>query len=569
MDREVRQAHDQGRPSRVIVRYRAGAGPTLKKRMLARGNRVARNHRGIGALSASLNAGELKRWAKDPDVLGISVDAPIDAHGFFESLDTFSNALADAQHLRRTLGLPALHSGGAGIGVAVIDSGIAPMPDIAARITAFYDFTAGGVAAFPSDAYGHGTHVAGLIAGNGAMSAGRYVGIAPDVRLIGLKVLDANGQGYASDLLNALEFAIDNRAALGIDVINLSLGHPVLEPSANDPLVQAVERATAAGIIVVASAGNTGRKAGASDSGFAGITSPGDAPSAITVGAMRTNDTEVRGDDSVSSFSSRGPTWYDGLLKPDVLAPGDGLVAISNPYSTLYARLNLRADTASYLRLSGTSMATAVTSGVVALVLEAQHREPTSGARLTPNVVKALLQYSAVPVAQHNLNVPAALEQGTGGLNAAGAILLAQSIHAGVPTGGWWLDASVTPATDIGGVTLEWSQQITWRDRRVWGESITRHQAAWDRTWGDAVTWGPEVFVDPTSLVVDSFEAWSAQSVRDTTQVGVSSSQIVWGDSFDEDHVVWGNSFDDDHVVWGNSFEEPVMINVPPSQEIR
>ena len=110
----------------------------------------------------------------------------------------------------------------------------------------------------PSDAYGHGTHIAGLIAGSGARSGGKYVGVARSARLIGLKVLDAQGGGYASDVIEAVEFATANKAALGIDVINLSLGHPIYEPAATDPLVQAVERAVRAGIVVVVSAGNIG-----------------------------------------------------------------------------------------------------------------------------------------------------------------------------------------------------------------------------------------------------------------------------------------------------------------------
>ena len=554
MDRAVQKAHDLDRPSRVIVRYRQGAGPRVLHRMQARGNHITRDSRGIGAVTASVSAGELRTLAQDSDILGISADAPIRAHGVFSTIPSIlDGSLTDVQRLRRTLGLPAVQPGGNGIGVAVIDSGIAPMPDLIGRITAFYDFTAGGVAAFPSDPYGHGTHVAGLIAGNGLMSAGRYVGIAQNARLIGLRVLDANGEGRSSDLLNAIEFAIDNRAALGIDVINLSLGHPVLEPAADDPLVQAVERASAAGIIVVASAGNFGQKPDSDENGYAGITSPGDAPSALTVGALRTNDTETRDDDRIAAFSSRGPTWFDGLIKPDILAPGYGLVAITNPYSTLYARANLRADVPGYLRLSGTSMATAVTSGVVALVLEAQRRDVATTARLSPNAVKALIQYSALPVAAEVTNIPSVLDQGTGGLNAAGAILLARSVHAGAAAGDWWLDSGIGPMTAIAGSDRVWSQQITWGDRRVWGASIARRQAAWDVTWGNPATWGAEVVIDPISIVVDSFDAWGQLSVRNTGPIGVADDHVVWGDAEFEDHVVWGNSEDGDHVVWGNT----------------
>jgi serine protease AprX len=99
-------------------------------------------------------------------------------------------------------------------------------------------------------------------------------------------------------------------------VLNLSLGHPIYEPAATDPLVQAVERAVAAGIVVVTSAGNEGTNRVTGQVGYAGITSPGNAPSAITVGAVDTRNTTTRLDDQVPSFSSRGPTWYDAYAKP-------------------------------------------------------------------------------------------------------------------------------------------------------------------------------------------------------------------------------------------------------------
>ena len=142
--------------------------------------------------------------------------------------------------------------------MAVIDSGIEPGTDFDTRITAFYDFTHGDIRAVaPIDPYGHGTHVAGLI-------ASEFVGVAPNARLIGLRVLDAEGQGDTANVVRAIEFAIANKDLLGIDVLNLSLGHPIYEPAATDPLVQAVEHATREGIVVVVSAGNFGmnRKTG-------------------------------------------------------------------------------------------------------------------------------------------------------------------------------------------------------------------------------------------------------------------------------------------------------------------
>ena len=163
-----------------------------------------------------------------------------------------------------TLESLARTGGGNGIGVAVIDSGIEPGVDFDNRITAFYDFTYGDIRAVaPMDPYGHGTHVAGLI-------ASEYVGVAPNARLVGLRVLDENGQGSTANVVRAIEFAIANKDLLGIDVLNLSLGHPIYEPAATDPLVQAVEHATRKGIVVVVSAGNFGDQQDNGPSGLRG-----------------------------------------------------------------------------------------------------------------------------------------------------------------------------------------------------------------------------------------------------------------------------------------------------------
>ncbi len=115
------------------------------------------------------------------------------------------------------------------MGVAVIDSGLEAGPEFGDRIAGFYDFTRGGIAAPPTDDYGHGTHVAGLIAGSGDLSSGkRYRGVAPKARIIALKVLDHNGAGNTSDVISAIEFVTANKDQLGVDIINLSLGHPIL-----------------------------------------------------------------------------------------------------------------------------------------------------------------------------------------------------------------------------------------------------------------------------------------------------------------------------------------------------
>ena len=559
LDLALRQSPRDGEPRRVIITYRRGAGERLKGRLSRRGDAVTSEHPGLDALSVELRRGDARRLAADPDILGISTDAEVAVVGPFDtglSAALSAAAVQDAQALRSTLGVTAADDASS-VGVAIVDSGIAPTPDLAGRIVAFYDFTRRrGVAARPSDAFGHGTHVAGLIAGSGALSGGRYVGVT-NVRLIGLKVLDARGRGRTSHVINAIDFAVANRRRLGIDVINLSLGHPILEPAATDPLVRAVERAVAAGIVVVTSAGNHGADA-SGQAGYGGITSPGNAPSAITVGSFASRGTADRSDDAVSAFSSRGPTWHDGILKPDVLAPGQGLVAISTPSTTLFRDGRFGADVAPYLRLSGTSMSTAVATAVAALVIEANRRDEGPAAPLSPNAVKAILQYTAIPLPDEDPATSAAFEQGAGGINAAGAIALARAIDPGARVGEWWLEQAIVPSSSIAGRELVWSQHIVWGTHIVWGPSVMWNQKAWSAraAWGRRANWTGGSYAGE-NLVRESLPVWTSHIVWGSGLVAVRGTHIVWGSLWDE-HIVWG-SWRDEHIVWGSDWDEHIV----------
>ena len=224
---------------------------------------------------------------------------------------------------------------GAGVTVAVVDSGMLLDGGDPGRIKTTRDFTSGNLnpaAVGPVDGYGHGTHVAGLIGSNQP----DIKGVAPGVSYVSLRVLDSLGSGLTSNVIAALQWAVANKTSYGIDVINLSLGHPIFEPADSDPLVQAVEAAARAGIVVVVSAGNYGVNSVTGAVGYAGVSSPGNAPSAITVGAVRTFDTTSRADDLIGDYSSRGPTWFDAYAKPDVVAPGHALVSAASHSQTLY-----------------------------------------------------------------------------------------------------------------------------------------------------------------------------------------------------------------------------------------
>jgi serine protease AprX len=429
--------------------------------------------------------------------------------------------------------------------VAVVDSGIEPGTDFDSRIAAFYDFTHGDIRAVtPMDPYGHGTHVAGLI-------ASEFVGVAPNARLIGLRVLNEKGQGETANVVRAIEFAIANKELLGIDVLNLSLGHPIYEPAASDPLVQAVEHATREGIVVVVSAGNFGLNKKTGVSGYGGIASPGNAPSALTAGAVRTFSTVTRVDDRVAPYSSRGPSWYDGFAKPDFVAPGDDLLSIAAAGSALRLAQEQRGNTGSYMRLSGTSMAAGVASGVVALVLQANHG-------LTPNAVKAVLEYTSIPVLDEDGRRFDPLAQGAGQIEVAGSIALARAINPQAPIGTPWLSTTLTPATIIGNRSYAWSQSIIWGARRVVGEKLmTEQRPAWGLNiiWGeglgdedDNIVWGNN-FGDDDNIV------WG-NSFDDDDNI-VWGNNLVWGASLgDDDNIVWGNLLDDDNIVWGNDFDD-------------
>jgi serine protease AprX len=561
-DSEVQDWHDRGKGPdrrRVIVRLVPDARGWAVKALKAGGFDVKAEHPLIDAVTLEIPRGALDGLSHNPNILSISSDALTDAH---------VTVAPSGATLRSALGISTTSSSnnpkGTGVGVAVIDSGITPSNVFGNRIVAFYDFTSGSaVAAPPSDQYGHGTHVAGLVGGSGVPSAGVYPGVATNVNLIGLKVLDANGQGYTSSVISAVEFAVTNRTQLGIDVINLSLGHPILEPSASDPLVQVVEAASRAGIVVVASAGNFGVDANGQP-GYAGISSPGDAPSAITVGSVDINGTASRNDDEVAPYSSRGPTWYDGQAKPDVVAPGHALTAVSNTACKLYtdlpnSRVTASADTLNpYLRLSGTSMAAGVTSGVVAMMIEAHRNAFWNPTKLSPNTVKAILEYSATTLTNDETLQPYdLLTQGAGEVNVRGAVDLAKIIDPSALIGLSWTTYQPWPFSTIGGSNVAWSQQIVWGSHIVWGNALFYHDVAWDAAspWGvlDAthIVWGN---VDPEHIVWGNVAVWGEHIVWGNALVGtVDGEHIVWGNLVDAQHIVWGNLTESEHIVWGNA----------------
>jgi serine protease AprX len=283
---------------------------------------------------------------------------------------------------------------GRGVGVAVVDTGIALHKDFIEggnRVVAFKDFINQRTEAY--DDNGHGTHVAGIIGGNGYSSKGKYKGIAPECNFIGVKVLDHRGDGNISDVLAGLQWIIDNRKKYNIRVVNISVGTSSKDNlDENSLLVQGVNAVRDNGIVVVVAAGNNGP-------GPMSISTPGISRKVITVGSSDDNvAAEVYGSGRAKDYSGRGPTPFC-IKKPDIVAPGSNIISCNiSRYTTKIKNGELRLSSSDspmmYTIKSGTSMATPVVSGAIALLLSA-HPE------LTNREVKLKLRSSAVDLGQH------------------------------------------------------------------------------------------------------------------------------------------------------------------------
>lgn len=269
---------------------------------------------------------------------------------------------------------------GKGIGVAILDTGIAPVNDFIQpknRLIAFKDFANNKLE--PYDDNGHGTHVAGIACGNGTNSNGLYCGIAYESNLIGVKILDKEGKGNTSKVLAGIQWIVDNKDKYNIRIANLSIGSP--GSNSLDPLVKAVNAAWDYGIIMTIAAGNNGPK-------NSSITSPGISKKAITVGSSDDSESVTIWGSSQKNFSGRGPT-LECVIKPDIVAPGANIVSCLSPIAYIDSSNTegVKIVDKNYLQLSGTSMSTPIVTGAIALLLQ---KYPS----LTPNDVKYMLKYS-------------------------------------------------------------------------------------------------------------------------------------------------------------------------------
>lgn len=379
---------------RLVVRLAAGqhGGPERAVRRL--GGRVTAELPLVDGFAATLPRRALPALAATEGVAVLSEDHRVTVQG---GASTGSGGPLAPQVVRAPGAWSAGYTG-QGVTVALLDTGVADLPDLAGRIAPVRDQITGQVAACYDlsgegscrDSYGHGTFMAGLIAGNGSSGAGGPTGTAPGARILSVKVAGADGAADVSTVLAGLQWVVSFRDTYGIRVLNLSLGTDSTQSWQEDPLNYAVERAWAAGITVVVAASNRGPAPGT-------IAKPGDDPYVVTVGAVDDRGTVGSGDDEAPDFSSRGPT-AEGVAKPDVVAPGAHELSLRSPGSTLDAQFP-PADLASpYRRGSGTSMAAAVVSGVAAVALSA-HPD------LTPDRLKLALRAAGRRVASRDPSV--------------------------------------------------------------------------------------------------------------------------------------------------------------------
>ena len=362
---------------------------------------------------------------------------------------------------------------GQGVTVAVVDSGITNHSD-------FLDFGFGPSAVIAStnqtsefsanDGYGHGTHVAGIIAGNGALSGGTYSGVAPWVNLVNVKVNNSTGMATASDLIDGLQWILNNKDAYNIRVVNISLNSVLPESYHTNPLDAAVEILWFNGIVVVVSAGNNG-------TGNAPVTlyPPANDPFVITVGASEDKGTGPLSDDTMAFFSAYGTT-EDNFAKPDLVAPGTNVVS-TLAGSSVYAYVNHLAHRVdnNYFRMSGTSMAAPMVSGAVAILLQ---DEPN----LTPDQVK----YRLMATANKNWTGYNAAKAGAGYLDVYAAVNSAttQSMNTGI---------AASQLLSTGSEPITWSS-VGWNS--VGWNSVGWNSVGWNSVGWNSVGWNTSIWDD-------------------------------------------------------------------------
>jgi serine protease AprX len=504
------------------------------------GGRITHNLPLIGGFSARVPARDIPRISQLPGAQTISLDRPTHVQSAMVPSTSHSTSEIPSVYKKVTHG-DSLNTAGAkgqGVTVALIDTGVSPVPDVANALVPI-SLDPLGTTTKPcvnftnepdcTDSYGHGTFMAGLIVGDGTSSNGKYVGMAPRAKLISLKIAGASGASDVSTIIAAIQWVVSFQTQYNIRVLNLSLGTDSTQSYHIDPLDFAVERAWSSGIVVNVAASNRGPAAHT-------ISDPANDPFVITVGATDDKGTCTLNDDILPDFSGRGPTATDELVKPDVAAPGAHLVSLVAPGSAVATNFPAPASmTAGYHRGSGTSMANAVVSGLVAQLLSA---EPTA----TPDRVKYQLMASAHSTrASHDpLAVGVGVVDGWAALNAGPGVanvgvqpgLGTGSLAASRGTVGVVLDDS--SGTVLNGSSNLTSQLETWNPQSLLSDPWTGG-SWWGGSWWGGSWWG-----DPAGGSWWGGSWWGGS---------------WWGGSW------WGGSW------WGGSWWGASMDGVPQTED--
>ena len=464
------------------------------------GGRITHDLPLIGGFSARVPAGDVDRIAHLPGATAITLDRPTHVQavpttplGSTDGIPSVYKKVTHGDSLQTT------GARGQGVTVALIDTGVTSLPDISGAIQRVSGDPLG-LTSRPcvnftdeptcADSYGHGTFMAGLIAGDGTSSNGKWVGMAPRAKILSLKIAGASGASDVSTIIAALQWVVQWRSTYGIRVLNLSLGTDSTQSYTVDPLDYAVEKAWQSGIVVNVAASNRGPSAET-------ISDPANDPFVITVGAIDDQGTAGLGDDLLPNFSGRGPTATDHLSKPDVAAPGAHLVSLAAPDASITTQFP-STMTAPYRRGSGTSMANAVVSGLVAQMLSAN-----------PSMSPDRVKYALTSTARNDGSSRDPLAVGSGVVDGAAALTAGPGLA----------NADVVPSMGTGSL------------------------AASRGTVG-------VVLDDPTGTVLDasSGDLSSLASVEGTSWWGTSWWGTSWWDAVMNGTSWWGTSW------WGTSW---------------
>ena len=536
-------ANSKERPQSYIVQ---GKGlESLKTAVTNIGGSVSREFPIINAISAVLTPSQAERIAQMDDVR-IQDDRSVATM----NLPGVSNKkFAIDNHISTQVDADKLHNlgiTGAGVTVAVLDSGTILagahgrnlLTNTRGRYRVFnkYDAIQGRTTRWLNDdKNGHGTHVSNIIASSLKSDNGKFNGIAPDVYLMSVKAFDENGQSSYSKVLDGLNWIYENHFRYNIRVLNLSLGSDVQSNYWDDPINQAVMKLWDAGIVVVTSAGNSGHKE-------MSVTVPGNNPYIITVGAITDSYTPFDfSDDRVTTFSSTGPT-VEGFVKPEVVAYG-GHVAAKVDRNFAIGQFFESLAGEQYQEISGTSQASAIVSGIAALMIQYNRR-------LSPDDVKCRIMSSAkMAVTPDGKMAFSPFEQGHGMVNAYNAVA---SRNTGCANRGLNIKDDLAGVNHFAGPARlkdDGTFAIYLGDDEVLAEG---HQ------WGDANIFSEGHQWGDASIFSEGHQWGDAGIFSEGHQwgdAGIFSEGHQWGDSgiFNEGHQ-WGDSniFNEGHQ-WGDS----------------